>query len=110
MIHAEQLENWTSRRTPMTEHDFSCFCLPYAGEGTLPFRKWPLRMPPEVEVCLIYLPSSERHLFKRPVDRLCRSRAPVSPLRTANPSFTRFRVYRVAQESQGYVWGNFIKF
>lgn len=41
------------------------FCFPYAGGGAGAFRGWSAALPPEVEVCPVYLPGRERR-FREP--------------------------------------------
>jgi surfactin synthase thioesterase subunit len=59
------------------------FCLSHAGGGTVPYRRWPLSLPPDVEVCAVCLPGREdrmreaAHLHMDPlVDELMAAMVP----------------------------------
>lgn len=46
------------------------FCFPYAGGGTLPFRRWWQALPTYVDLCLVQLPGRETLLRETPLTSL----------------------------------------
>lgn len=47
---------WVVRPKPNPQAKLRVFCFPYAGGGASVFRRWPLALPPAVEVCALELP------------------------------------------------------
>ncbi len=43
------------------------FCFPFAGGGVAPFRRWPLDLPDNVDVCPVQLPGRENRLREQPI-------------------------------------------
>jgi len=43
------------------------FCFPYAGGGTVIYRRWAELLPAHIEICLIQLPGRERRIHERPM-------------------------------------------
>ena len=55
----DRSSKWVVRYRQSTEAKLRLFCFPYAGGSASVFRRWPERLPPDVEVCAIQLPGRE---------------------------------------------------
>lgn len=55
---------------PGRQSQLRLFCFPHAGGGTTLFDGWPAALPPNVQLCPIYLPGRERRAHEPPVPTL----------------------------------------
>ena len=46
------------------------FCFPYAGGGPIAFRRWPYKLPEDVQMCAVHLPGREHRLREDPFTRM----------------------------------------
>jgi medium-chain acyl-[acyl-carrier-protein] hydrolase len=65
MTSSSSSVGWLTCPRPNPEARLRLFCFPYAGGGTMIYRRWPSLLPPNVEVCLIQLPGRETR-FREP--------------------------------------------
>lgn len=55
-------KNWTTPLdTPSADTRYTLVCFPYAGGGTVHYRKWREHLPKEIHLCAINLPGRERY-------------------------------------------------
>jgi medium-chain acyl-[acyl-carrier-protein] hydrolase len=62
--------SWLFCPKPDSHARLRLFLLPYAGGGTVPFRRWVAALPPGVETWLVNLPGREKRFREKPFDRM----------------------------------------
>jgi medium-chain acyl-[acyl-carrier-protein] hydrolase len=62
--------SWVSFIKPAPSARLRLFCFPYAGGGSMIFRKWADGLPPMVEICALRLPGREGRLSEKPFTSL----------------------------------------
>lgn len=70
MVSAITNNAWIARPRPRHTADVRLFCFPYAGGGSLGYRRWADEMMGNVEVCPIQLPGRESQMRAKPFERV----------------------------------------
>ncbi|MEM7552927.1 MAG: thioesterase domain-containing protein [Cyanobacteria bacterium P01_A01_bin.84] len=70
MSSRQSSQSWIICPKPNPNAQLKLFCFPYAGGGTLSFRKWGEELFPKIEVNLIQLPGREKRLQEKPYTRI----------------------------------------
>ena len=61
---------WFKVYRPNPDASIRLFCFPYAGSGASGFRKWPERLPANIELRAVQLPGREDRFVEKPIDRV----------------------------------------
>jgi medium-chain acyl-[acyl-carrier-protein] hydrolase len=61
---------WIRTFKPNPKAKLRLYCFPYAGAGTLVFRRWASELPPEIEVSAVQLPGRETRFKESPLTEL----------------------------------------
>jgi len=70
MASAINTNRWVGLSKPSPQAKVRLFCFPYAGGGSLIFRRWAESLPSSVEVCPVQLPGRETRLHEMAFTRM----------------------------------------
>ncbi|PYT09308.1 MAG: putative thioesterase [Acidobacteria bacterium] len=70
MTREPKCDSWVTYPRPNSSARLRLFCFPYAGGGSLVFRKWPDQLAENIEVCSLQLPGREARLNDQPFTQL----------------------------------------
>lgn len=68
MTATTDLGRWVRRPAPRAEAVARLVCLHAAGSGPSMYRRWPARLPREVDLVLVHLPGREDRVSERPLN------------------------------------------
>jgi surfactin synthase thioesterase subunit len=69
-VVAAQRDLWVRPVDPFAGARLRLFCLPFAGGGTVQFRRFARSLPKDIQVCPVCLPGREDRRLERPYDRM----------------------------------------